>query len=144
MGRSWERRKQGAWKFGLGTFSGPLDIHLILPLKVGLGHSLRGTHRMEGWCWKCVCTFHFSGGSRETGVFIATSQVWFLVFVVFFFFSQDQVCHSKWLAVILVKENRLEPFSWTVDSTASLQLRKLPSLWGSLPQNWGRYQKEPS
>lgn len=97
MGQSWERRKQGAWKFGLGTFSGPLDIHLILPLKVGLGHSLRGTHRMEGWCWKCVCTFHFSGGSRETGVFIATSQVWFLVFVVFFFFPKIKFAiQSDW------------------------------------------------
>lgn len=85
MGRSWERRKRGAWKFGLGTFSGPPDIHPILPLNERLGHSSGGTHKMEFWCWKYMSACFVSQEAAEKrGCFLPLPKCGSL-FLLFFF-----------------------------------------------------------
>lgn len=131
-------------------------VHGSLGLGPSLGHRTYISSSTWTWAWgtvwagciewrvgveECLYVSFLRRQQRDGGVYCHFPRV---VPCFCCFFPQDQVCHSKWLEVILVKENRLEPFSWTVYSPASLQLRKLPSLWGSFPQNWGRYQKEPS
>lgn len=96
MGWSWERRQQGAWKFGFGIFSGPLDIHLILPLIVGLGHSLRGTHRMEGWCWKCVSVLFISQEAAERRGCLLPLPKCGSLFLFFFFPKIKFAIQSDW------------------------------------------------
>ena len=69
MGRSWERRKRGAWKFGLGTFSGPPDIHPILPLNESLGHSSAGHTKWSfGVGSICLYVSFLSRQQRNGGV----------------------------------------------------------------------------